>query len=209
MNLDNAVKRAETVQGEKSAARLYSDIEYELAMGDPTPEQERQGEDAIRVLEGRYPDVKQRADDVMEDGHIPNLSNTAKRRMHLGQGDLHEQHKARTGPNETTRRQVRDRRPNTPAPPSSRRPAPAPAPTRSSGRSRSSSGWGSRAVSTASDLSGGWGDAISTMFLWGIGLSMAYLLLTHAKGPSELVTGATTLVTAIVRPTIDPLNPKG
>jgi len=35
MNLDRAMERSRSVNGAKSAATLYNDIEYELALGDP------------------------------------------------------------------------------------------------------------------------------------------------------------------------------
>jgi hypothetical protein len=76
----------------------------------------------------------------------------------------------------------------------------------------------SQAASTTIDLVGtgasaaadsSWGSLIGEMILGGIGLSIAYLLLTHNQGASKLFQGATTVTRAIVSPVIDPLNPKG
>jgi hypothetical protein len=47
MNLERVSERAYSVPGWKSAARLYNDIEYELALGDPDPRLETAGEQAL------------------------------------------------------------------------------------------------------------------------------------------------------------------
>lgn len=56
-----------------------------------------------------------------------------------------------------------------------------------------------------------WGDLIGQLFLWGVGLSIGYLLLS-GKGPtaiSKLFVGATTVTRGVISPAVDPLNPKG
>lgn len=63
------------------------------------------------------------------------------------------------------------------------------------------------AASAATDSS--WGSLIGEMILTGMGLSIFYLFLTRARAASELVTGATNVVRAVVSPAVDPLNPKG
>ncbi len=82
MNLDRALRRANTVTGEKAAARLYADIEAELAMGEPTTEQEHAGEAALRVLEERHLGIQRRSRALVEDGHVPNLSRKGWRAVH-------------------------------------------------------------------------------------------------------------------------------
>lgn len=52
------------MRGAKRAARLYNDIEYELALGDPSRRQEQDGEHALELLERRFPDVREAARDV-------------------------------------------------------------------------------------------------------------------------------------------------
>jgi hypothetical protein len=64
MNLERASERAYSVRGHKSAARLYNDIEYELALGEPGPRLETAGERALAHLEERFPDVRDAARQV-------------------------------------------------------------------------------------------------------------------------------------------------
>lgn len=54
-----------------------------------------------------------------------------------------------------------------------------------------------------------WGELIGELFLWGMALSIGYLLLTHNKGVSKLFEGAANVTRAVVSPVVDPLNPKG
>ncbi len=84
MNLDRALRRADTVTGEKAAARLYADVEAELALGEPTVEQESAGEAALRALEERHFGVQLRAREIVEDGHVPNLSRKGWGAVHAG-----------------------------------------------------------------------------------------------------------------------------
>lgn len=57
----------------------------------------------------------------------------------------------------------------------------------------------------------GWGQLVGELFLWGIALSIGYLLLTGKgpKGVSKLFEGATNVTRAVISPAVDPLNPKG
>lgn len=78
MNLATAPDRARTVKGPKAAAKMYADIEFELAMGDPSFEDEHAGELALEILQSSWPDVKDQSDNAVEDGHVPALSRKAK-----------------------------------------------------------------------------------------------------------------------------------
>ena len=74
MNLDRSLEQASAVRGAKRAARLYNDIEYELALGEPDDRLETAGERALALLEGRFPDVQDAARQIEEP---PNLSRRA------------------------------------------------------------------------------------------------------------------------------------
>ena len=62
-------------------------------------------------------------------------------------------------------------------------------------------------LSTAADTS--WGGLLVDLFMAGVGLSIAYLVLTKTKGVSEIFTGGVNVTRAIISPHLDPLNPKG
>jgi hypothetical protein len=79
MNLERASERADSVRGTKSAARLYNDIEYELALGEPDDHLENAGEHALAVLEGRFPGVREAAREIE---HPPSLSRRAGDALH-------------------------------------------------------------------------------------------------------------------------------
>lgn len=57
------------------------------------------------------------------------------------------------------------------------------------------------------DTASSWGGLVVDIFLGGVLLSVGYLLLTHAQGPSRLFSGASKLVANVVSPHVDPLNP--
>jgi hypothetical protein len=78
MNLERAVKRTTLVRGPKSAARLYNDIEYELALGEPDDHLEVVGEEALELLEERLPGVRAAAREIKEP---PSLSHRAIRAL--------------------------------------------------------------------------------------------------------------------------------
>jgi hypothetical protein len=79
MNLERASERAYSVRGPKSAARLYNDIEYELALGEPGPRMETAGEQALALLENRFPGVRDTARQIEEP---PSLSRRAGDALH-------------------------------------------------------------------------------------------------------------------------------
>jgi hypothetical protein len=81
MNLERAEERARTVRGPKAAPRLYGDVEFELALGEPRLGLEHAGERALDELERRFPGVKERARDIEEP---PALSRAASRRLNGG-----------------------------------------------------------------------------------------------------------------------------
>jgi hypothetical protein len=66
---------------------------------------------------------------------------------------------------------------------------------------------GAAAFDAASDTSTG--ELVGEIFLWGVGLSLFYLLLTRAGAVGKLFEGATNIARAVVSPVVDPLNPKG
>jgi hypothetical protein len=79
MNLERASERAHSVSGWKTAARLYNDIEYELALGEPGPRLETAGEQALAHLECRFPGVRKAARQIEEP---PSLSRRAGDALH-------------------------------------------------------------------------------------------------------------------------------
>jgi hypothetical protein len=79
MNLERASERAYSVRGRWSAARLYNDIEYELALGEPGPHSETAGEQALALLENRFPGVREAARQIEEP---PSLSRRAGDALH-------------------------------------------------------------------------------------------------------------------------------
>jgi hypothetical protein len=79
MNLERASERAQSVSGWKTAARLYNDVEYELALGEPGPRLETAGEEALAHLERRFPGVREAARQIEEP---PSLSRRAGDALH-------------------------------------------------------------------------------------------------------------------------------
>jgi hypothetical protein len=79
MNLARATQRAARVPGRKSAARLYNDIEYELALGEPEHHLELIGEQALVLLEDGFPGVRVVARTIEEP---PSLSRRAGDALH-------------------------------------------------------------------------------------------------------------------------------
>lgn len=98
-----------------------------------------------------------------------------------------------------------------PEPPAGHPHTPAPAPARSPARSSSrragggGSSYGTDLISSATSSS--WGQTITQMFTWGIGLSIGYVLINKAGAASGLVTGITNFVRNLVSVKVDPLNP--
>jgi hypothetical protein len=79
MNLQRAITRASSVARPKGAARLYNDIEYELALGEPSQPLEDAGEQALALLEGRFPGVREAAREIEQP---PSLSRRAGDALH-------------------------------------------------------------------------------------------------------------------------------
>jgi hypothetical protein len=79
MNLQRASLRASKVPGPRSAARLYNDIEYELALGEPEERLERAGEQALALLQDRFPGVRDAARKIEDP---PCLSRRAGEALH-------------------------------------------------------------------------------------------------------------------------------
>ena len=204
-NLKTAPKRAADLSHPKSrkhAARLYNDVEHELALGEPTPEDEAAGESALRILEGHHPGIKDEARDVEAP---PSLSQRANRNIHDGGRQ---------------RRNVPSSRPSTrgetqEGPRKGPARAPAPVRRRAVSSARAAAG-GTRHVRryadrgtelVTGDTATSWGGLALNVVLGGVILSLFYLVLTKAKGTAKLMTGATNVVHAVVSPTVDPLNP--
>jgi hypothetical protein len=81
--------------GRRSAARLYNEVEYELALGEPDDRLENLGEQALALLEDRFPGVREAARQIEEP---PSLSRRA--------GDAFHQVRQRTPrPRPTVRRE--------------------------------------------------------------------------------------------------------
>jgi hypothetical protein len=79
MNLERAIRRASSVPGHKSAARLYNDIEFELALGEPSDRLEDACERALALLENRFPGVRDAAREIEDP---PSLSRRASDALH-------------------------------------------------------------------------------------------------------------------------------
>lgn len=205
MNLHAAPAHAREARGPRAAAKLYADIEYELAMGDPTPAQEQDGEQALRMLSARWPGVKQQSDDVVENGHTPRMSRRANNNMWAGgqsghEGRQHGHGNDQTRPSAHARKRVASNR------------------RRRSLRSSSGAGGGRhvppRAAQTlwqGSGLSAG-ADSISLTVMKGLGLviGLSLLYLVVKPGGSRAFTAATNtgsnLLHAFISPNVDPLQ---
>ena len=187
-NLDTAVAKAHKVRGPEEAARHYADVDTELGLGEYTEEQAEQGEEALRVLEEKYPGVRQRSHEkVAGGGHMPNLSRRAKRNL------------SEPGAGPRKREQPHPR-------PASRRPAPArPAARRSRASSWGASAWQQTGIpSTTLSAS-----QLLMRTLGGIaGLSFLYLLLSPRGSAAVSLTGSglTHGLEALVNPAIDPFR---
>lgn len=188
-NLDTAVAKAHKVRGPEEAARHYADVDTELGLGEYTEDQAEQGEEALRVLEEKYPGIRQRSHQKVENGgHTPNLSRRAKRNLDQP-------------PKPRSREQPHPRN-------GARRPT-APAPARRPARSRSQS-WGSGAWQAtgipSTTLSA---SQLAMRTLGGIaGLSFLYLLLSPRGSAAVSLTGSglTHALEAFTNPAIDPFR---
>jgi hypothetical protein len=204
MKLASAPKRAADIgdRSPKAAASLYNEIEYELALGDPSPQDEAAGESALRILRANYPDVQSQAREVQAP---PSLSRTAKDNAH-SEG----RRRRASAPSKKTSSSSSSARRD---PVIKRAPAPAPrrAPGVSSrrGAKRAITRTAGYVISNGASSASDWGSVVMQFVLGGVLLSLGYLLLTKSKGTSALFTGLTNTVKAVVSPTVDPLNPHG
>ena len=90
-NLDTSLDRAHKVKGPEQAARLYADIDTELGLGEYTEDQADTGERALRHLEENYPGVRSNSFAKVENGHLPNLSRSAKGNLDREAGEPREE----------------------------------------------------------------------------------------------------------------------
>lgn len=198
MNLDQALDRARALKPtqRQAASDLYGDIDYELAFGEVDEDTYEKAEDALAVLEERFPGIRRDAHDKIATGRIPNLSRKGKNRA-MGE-------------------------PLTAAAGASSSPAAAPAAAkipetaqrtavarRTKRQATRAPRYARQKVTMVNQATGGWGSLIMTTILTASGLALLYLVVA-GRGPQGLGTlfkGATTLLGWVVSPTVDPLNP--
>lgn len=199
MNLDRAIERAGSVTTPKQAAELYNDIDYELALGEPTSDQEAAGEQAQAELRARFPGVEQQAREVEKP---PSTSRTASQNLGgAGGGGRRRGEHGGAGDTRPARRGPRSERGRSGASP--RRAAPrssSSAARRSS--SRSSSGPG------LSDLAPGFDATDSALFLIRaiLLLGLGYFVLTKGAGAFSSVLG---MLSGGVQRIVSPVDPLG
>ncbi|MFL5910767.1 MAG: hypothetical protein ACJ768_09405 [Gaiellaceae bacterium] len=193
------------VEDPHTAGRAYLELRHELDHPDTPQGRRTEAKAAMNKLETTWPDAAHHAATASEDqlGGLP---------AHLKR--TRDEHRRQRGVTAQSARQARQRTSHPSRPAASTRPASRR--SSSTGRRRSRSGpdagdvaeW---AAPGAVDLGAlGW-----QVFGWGVGLSMAYLLLTNSerapRGQSavELVArGAAHTVDALVSPLTDPLTPR-
>lgn len=205
MNLDRALERARSVSSAKSAAALYNDLNYELALGDPSSSEEQEGEQAQALLRERFPGVEQQANEVEQP---PAMSRSARRNMTDVSG-------APAGRRGSSRRGGHAaRRPHHHTAPAARRggraPSRTPASTRSSAPRRTTGGGGRSSSSIGvGSLTGGFDATDSALMLLRLILllGVGYFVLTDrgAKALGTVLGGISGGIQMIVRP-VDPLN---
>ncbi|HWE11183.1 MAG TPA: hypothetical protein VG325_17675 [Solirubrobacteraceae bacterium] len=189
MRLDRAHERARAVRTPLQAARLHNDIDYELAMGEHNSDDERQGEVALRHLQGRFPGVEEAAREV---DRPPALSRKAGETLASG-GHGGRRRRASAPPARPRQRKLDERSGSSARGAAGRSPL-----------SRAGS-----AASSAYDATGSWGQLVGDFFVWGAALSIGYLLITKAAATGKLFQGITNAVRAVISPHVDPLNPRG
>lgn len=196
MNLDAAERHAQTVSGDRAAARLYADIESELSLGDASEEQDAAGERALSILEGRFPGVRQASHDVVAyGGHVPRLSRAAKHNLDAGDDVVeHEGRRRRASP-------ARPRASST----SSTSPTSARTSSTSARSTRTSSGFG------VSDLTGVRSSDVSSAVLstarWLLAAGVVYQVLAP-RGSGAFSTILNTLGRGLTR-FVEPVDPLG
>jgi hypothetical protein len=198
-NLDTAVDRAGKVKGPEQAARMYADVDTELGLGDYTEDQAGQGEQALAILEQRYPGVRSRSHEKVEAGHLPQLSRSAKDKLAAGDDEpvlgaqTKREHAARKRrPNRTVRQRFGSA-------------------TTIHARPRRRSSSLTRTVYRGTGAQGA-NESISQLLLKSLGglagLSFAYLLLSP-RGVSAVQFGSNgveDVLNALISPGVDPLR---
>lgn len=181
-----------TTQEERDAARRYLEHDHAATHlgGDAGEEANRHAEE----IDERHP----RARDIA-------LTGTARELGKLPTHLARHQHEARQLAGINTEQAARIRNAYR-APEHTPTRSVVPSSTRRSSR-RSVASYGSGLLSSAGDSS--WGQTLTQIFTWGIGLSIGYLLLTKARAVSGAVSGVTGFANSLVSPHIDPLNPGG
>lgn len=188
-------------QHERDAARRYLEHDYasEHLSGEPAAEANRNAQ-AIDEEHDRARDIALTGT-ARELGKLPS---------HLRKHQLAARQRAGISAEDTHRIRQEYRRPQSEPEPDGSRPAP---PRRERARaaagaaSHSAGRAGAAVYDAASDTSTG--DLVGQLFMWGVGLSLFYLVLTRAGAIGKLFEGATNVARAVVSPVVDPLNPKG
>jgi hypothetical protein len=199
MNIHTALERAQQLKPTQKAAAsdLYGDIDYELAFGDVDQETYEQAEDALALLEERFPGIRRDAHDKIATGRIPNLSRKGKDRAMGEPVAAGESSPTRNGTVAPAATQVPERSQQT-------------AKTRrATWRATRAPRYARQTVRIANQATGGWGSLIMTTILTAGGLAFLYLMVA-GKGPqglARLFSGLSTVLGWIISPTVDPLNP--
>jgi hypothetical protein len=198
MNLARAVEHANSVQGPKAAARLYNDIEHELALGAGGSEEGYEhGEQALGILEQRYPDVSAQARSITDPPRIsrkarktldekPRPLDAKPRRQHEIEGRQHKGLRSRAV--RATQLHARPR------------------------RGRGGGGWGSSRRFAQTGIPDA-ADSVAELTMKSIGVIVGlsfFGLLVGPKGSKALTTAsssATSVLGALISPTSDPLQP--
>jgi hypothetical protein len=194
-----------------SAARAHLELQHELEQPGLSTGRRTEAKAAMNKLHRVFPDAPKHAATASDDD-LGGLSPALKR--------TRDAHRQRLGVNAQQAANARRRQRSSSVPPrpaQSTRPAPRP---RSSSRSPRRGGGVRRGASDfaqfAAPAAVSWGQFAWQAFGWGVGLSLAYLLLTNSerapRGQSavELISkGAQHTMAALVNPLTDPLSPRG
>lgn len=190
-------------QHERAAARKY--LEHSHAAQHLAGKPQIEGERNAQAIDEEH----SRARDIALTGTARELG---KLPAHLRRHQLEERERAGIGAEETARiRHEYRSRPE--AEPESPEDTPSTPPRRE--RARAAAGatavTGGRAAAAVYDAAAdtSTGELVGELFMWGVGLSLLYLLLTRAASVGKLFEGATNVARAVVSPVVDPLNPKG
>ncbi len=200
MNLHRAKERAESLSplAATAAARLYADIEWEQTYGGMTDRTAYEnGEDALAILEERFPHVRAQSQKIVEAGYKPRLSTAAKRNLpgavsspaagtdtpaaegHVGGGAVTTASRTRVA----ARRAVYQ---------ASRAPR-----------------YARQAAVQVDQATGGYGSMAFKGVIAAAGLALLYLVLA-GRGPQglgKLFVGLTSVLGWVISPAVDPLRP--